>query len=67
MSLAETIIHFLTERRGQTFCTECIALKVRGARELASSAILEAEGRGARRVHGRCSVCGKERLVAGVS
>jgi len=64
MTLADEVLRFLAEHRGETFCSGCLALKLRGAPEIPSSALFEAEGRGARRAYGVCSVCGNERLVA---
>jgi hypothetical protein len=64
VKLSDAILAFLAEHRGETFCADCLALKLRGAREMTSSAILEVEGRGARRMYGVCSVCGNRRLVA---
>ena len=64
MRLADTVLGFLREHRGETFCTGCLALKLRGTPEIPSSALYEVEGRGARRMYGTCSVCQHERLVA---
>ena len=64
MKLADAILGFLAEHRGETFCAGCLAVKLRGTRELTSSALFEVEGRGVRRVYGVCSVCASHRLVA---
>ena len=63
MTLADAVLEFLAEHRDETFCAGCLALKLRGTRGM-TSAIVEVEGRGVRRVYGVCSVCGNRRLVA---
>ena len=63
MTLADAVLEFLGEHRGETFCSGCLALKLRGT-HATSSAIFEVEGRGVRRVHDICSVCRRQRLVA---
>jgi len=65
MTLAEAVLGFLREHQGETFCSGCLALKLRGT-HATSSAIFEVEGRGVRRVYGLCSVCRRQRLVASV-
>ncbi len=64
MTLADAVLNFLAEHRGETFCSQCLAMKLKGTHALTSSALFEAEGRGARRAYDVCSVCGNERLVA---
>ena len=64
MKLSDAVHAFLTEHLGESFCVECLALKLRGTPDIPSSAIFEVEGRGARHVQGICSVCGNRRLVA---
>ena len=64
MTVADTVLRFLAEHRGETFCSGCLALKLRGTLEIASSALFEVEGRGVRRVYDICSVCRRPRLVA---
>jgi hypothetical protein len=63
MTLADAVLEFLAEHRGETFCAGCLALKLRGA-QATSSALFKVEGRGVRRVHDICSVCRRPRLVA---
>ncbi len=64
--LSAVIVAFLREHRGEAFCAGCLALKIKGTRDLASAAIFEIEGWGVRRMHGVCSACGNRRLVAGL-
>jgi hypothetical protein len=64
--LSAVIVAFLREHRGEAFCAGCLALKIKGTRDLASAAIFEIEGWGVRRRHGVCSACGNRRLVAGL-
>jgi hypothetical protein len=61
----EAIWRFLESRRGEMFCTECVANALQAARRI-DRAILAVEGRGARRQYGRCSSCGKDRLLCGL-
>jgi hypothetical protein len=66
MTQAQVILRFLTEHRGGAFCAECLAMKVFGMKEVTSTAILQAEGLGAQRHQGLCTVCGRRRLVSEV-
>jgi len=67
MTLADAVLGFLSEHRGETCCAGCLALKLRGTHAtsaiFATVAIFEVEGRGARRTYGICSVCRRPRLV----
>jgi hypothetical protein len=56
---------FLERHRGTMHCTQCIANALTATRRI-DRAILAAEGRGARRQYGNCTVCGKERLLCGL-
>src|SRR5205814_5847158 len=58
-----TILNFLGQHRGSTFCTECIAAKLFPGQTI-DVAMRTLEGNGLRRLHGPCSACGKARLVA---
>jgi hypothetical protein len=60
------VIRFLREHPGEMFCAHCLAVKLMGRVTVSSGAMFEIEGLGAERRHGRCSVCGEKRLVAGV-
>lgn len=64
--LAHVLWRFLTEHRGEMFCTLCLTLALGGTRRL-DRVLLTTEGRGARRSHGRCSTCGKDRLLCGLA
>jgi len=55
---------FLVDHRGAMFCSRCLATAI-GATSRIDRALMDAEGRGGRRRYGRCSVCGRERLVCG--
>ena len=66
MKVSDAIVQFLEEHRDEKFCAACLALKLRGTREM-TSAIAEVEGRGVRRAYGICSVCGNRRLVASLA
>jgi hypothetical protein len=61
----EALWEFLTSRRGQMFCTQCIATALFATKRI-DRAVLGAEGRGARRRYGTCASCGKERLLCGL-
>jgi len=65
MTHNEAIWRFLESRRGEMFCTQCIADALLASKRI-DRAILGAEGRGAKRQHGRCASCGKERLLCGL-
>ena len=62
---SEALWEFLTSRRGQMFCTQCIATALFATKRV-DRAVLGAEGRGARRQYGTCASCGKERLLCGL-
>jgi hypothetical protein len=66
MTQHEAIWRFLESRRGEMFCTQCIANALLATKRI-DRAILGAEGRGAKRQHGRCAACGKERLLCGLA
>lgn len=57
---------FLEEHRGRMFCTACLVAAL-GATRRIDRLVLAAEGRGALRRHEHCSVCGKDRLVCGLT
>jgi hypothetical protein len=65
-SIAEALWRFLERRRGEMFCAQCLTAAVATTGRL-DRALLGAEGRGARRRHGRCSACGKDRLLCGLA
>ena len=62
----EAIWRFLETRRGEMFCTQCIATALSASKRI-DRAILGAEGRGALRRYGTCVKCGKERLLCGLA
>lgn len=59
------ILRFLHEHSSKVFCTRCISARLFNGRDI-DVAMRHIEARGIRRHHGRCSECGKPRLVAGV-
>lgn len=63
---AETLWGFLEVRRGEMFCTACVASAI-GATQRVDRVVIAAEGRGALRRHGRCAACGKDRLLCGLA
>jgi hypothetical protein len=65
-SLVEALWQHLDTHRGQTFCARCLAGALGAAGRL-DRAISIAQGRGARRRQGRCSMCGARRLVCGLA
>jgi hypothetical protein len=65
MTHNEAIWRFLESRRGEMFCTQCIANALLATKRI-DRAVLGAEGRGAKRRHGPCAGCGKERLLCGL-
>ena len=65
--LAATILGFLHEHPDEAFCGRCLARKLTGRPNVTSAAICGAEGLGARRTYGLCSICGESRLVASVA
>jgi hypothetical protein len=62
----DALWQFLEGHRGELVCTQCLAA-VLGATGRIDRAVMEAEGRGAQRRYGQCSMCGKDRLVCGLS
>jgi hypothetical protein len=62
----DVIWAFLEAHRGKMHCTQCIANALASTRRI-DRAILAAEGRGARRQYGSCAVCGRERLLCGLT
>jgi hypothetical protein len=60
------IMGFLREHAGKEFCTGCLSRLLFNGREI-DVAMRHIEARGVIRHHGRCSECGKPRLVAGVN
>lgn len=67
MKISTLVLRFLREHPRELFCVRCLAQKLTGGNEITSTAIFEAEGLGARRAYGRCSVCQQQRLVAGTA
>jgi len=63
---SEALWKFLESRRGEMFCTQCISNALMATKRI-DRAILSAEGRGARRQYGSCVICGKERLLCGLT
>jgi hypothetical protein len=57
---------FLEQHRGEMFCTHCLAAAIRATGRIDRS-VMVAEGRGARRQHGQCGMCGKTRLLCGIT
>jgi hypothetical protein len=64
--LADAILALLENQRGQMFCASCLA-SVLGLTQRIDRALMSVEGRGARRRHERCSMCGRNRLVCGLA
>jgi hypothetical protein len=64
--LTQAVWRFLSEHRGQMFCSQCLAAAIGTTRRL-DRALTVAEGRWARRHHGRCSRCSKDRLICGLA
>lgn len=62
----EAIWRFLEARRGEMFCTQCIAAALLATKRI-DRAVLGAEGRGALRRYGTCVKCAKERLLCGLA
>jgi hypothetical protein len=65
-SVTPALWRFLIEHRGEMFCALCLATALGTARRL-GRVLFMAEGRGARRQHGKCSRCGKDRLLCGLA
>lgn len=63
---ALAVWRYLEAHRGQMFCTQCLARALGIARRL-DRAVIAAEGRGARRRYAPCVLCGKDRLLCGLS
>jgi hypothetical protein len=66
MTHNEAIWEFLDSHWGEMFCTQCLA-RALGATGRIDRAVIGAEGRGALRRYGTCSVCGRDRLVCGLA
>jgi hypothetical protein len=66
VALAEVLWRFLTEHRGEMFCSLCLAARLGMTRRL-DRVLFATEGRGARRRYGRCSGCGHDRLLCGLA
>ena len=62
----EALWRFLEQRRGSMFCTPCLSTALESHGRL-DRAVMAAEGRGARRVYGVCAMCGRSRLVCGMT
>jgi hypothetical protein len=65
MTRSEAILRFLEQHRGEMFCADCLADALFPTK-FVYSAIVQLEGAGTHRSEGRCSACGKRRLVSGV-
>jgi hypothetical protein len=65
--LAEALWRFLTNRRGELFCTQCLATAILAIKKRIHRVVIIAEGRGALRRHGPCASCRKERLLCGLA
>lgn len=64
--IAEALWQFLESHRQEMFCAACLAMALKATSRL-DRALFVAEGRGARRRHGKCSICGKQRLLCGLA
>src|SRR5262249_34995864 len=62
---ADGIILFLREHAGDEFCAACLSTRLFNGHNI-DHALNYVEAYGIVRHHGRCSVCGEKRLVAGV-
>jgi hypothetical protein len=62
----DSLWRFLTEHRGKMFCSACLGVAL-GATPRLDRMLFVAEGRGARRPHGPCVTCGKDRLLCGLA
>jgi hypothetical protein len=60
----EAVWCFLNGHRGQMFCADCLGAQL-GVTSRPDRVLFGAEGRGARRRHGPCAMCGKGRLLCG--
>jgi hypothetical protein len=60
---SETWRRAISGHRGEEFCAKCLSAELFGGRDI-DVPMRQVEGSGVRRFHGRCSVCGKLRLVA---
>ena len=60
------ILRFLHEHSGKVLCARCISASLFNGRDL-DVAMRRVEALGIKRNYGRCSECGKSRLVAGVT
>jgi len=61
--MQRTMLNFFEQHQGAAFCVDCITAKRFPGKDLDGPMRL-LEGYGVRRYHDRCSVCGKQRLVA---
>jgi hypothetical protein len=66
VDLVEALWDFLTEHRGEMFCTPCLTAALGVTRRI-DRVLFGAEGRGARRQHGKCARCGQDRLLCGLA
>jgi transposase len=66
LTLRRALWEYLTQHRGEMYCTSCLAASL-GATSRLDRAVFAAEGRGARRLYGRCPSCDKERLLCGLT
>jgi hypothetical protein len=64
--LAEALWQFLTEHRGEMFCTLCLTAALGVTRRI-DRVLVVVEGRGARRQHRKCARCGQDRLLCGLA
>jgi hypothetical protein len=65
MALDDAIWLYLESRRGEAFCSVCLANALGISRRF-DRALMAVEGRGAWRRFGPCPTCGKDRLLTGL-
>jgi len=63
IGIAQAVTAYLAQHRGEEFCAKCLSAELFGGRDI-DVPMRQVEGSGVQRFHGRCSVCGKLRLVA---
>jgi hypothetical protein len=65
VALDDAIWFYLESRRGEAFCSVCLA-NVLGISRRLDRTLIAVEGRGAWRHYGPCPTCGKDRLLTGL-
>jgi hypothetical protein len=65
ISVEEAVWVYLESRRGESFCSVCLAGALDTTRRI-DRALMGVEGRGAWRHYAPCSMCGKDRLLTGL-